>query len=167
MMREGDAARDWRLLSLVVVALVILIFVANLHLEVRGEVDEVGIFTRFILSAVVSFTIVSGALFLVTLTMSHGQARMIEQALGTLLACVAGAFLFGSLIDTGLQAPGVDPDVWSQFSQTTLRVLIADLATVISFLFTFGLLLTLTTGRESEPDPLLALEATSFEDDEE
>ncbi len=167
MKTEGDAIRDWRTLSLVVLALVILIFIANIHLEVRGEVENVDISSRFIHSAVISFIMVNGALFLMTLALSHKHAKLIEQALGTFLAAVAGVLLFGLIVDSGLTVAGVATDVWSQFSMGGIRIMIASFAILLAFGASFGLLLTLVTGREAPPDPLLDLESTSFENEEE
>ncbi|MBT4059058.1 MAG: hypothetical protein HOE69_01965 [Euryarchaeota archaeon] len=167
MTSEGDAVRDWRALSIVVIALVVLIFVANLHLEVRGEVEDVGIFSRFIHSVILSFIMVNGALFLITLALSHKHAKIVEQALGTLFASVAGALLFGIIIDAGLTLNGAPSDVWSQFAVTAIRLMVADLAILLAFGISFGVLLTLVTGRKNPADPLLDLNSTSFEVEEE
>ena len=167
MSQEGDAARDWRTLSVVVLGLVALIVAADLHLEVRGEVSDVDIGPRFVHAALISFTLVSGALFLATLALSHKHARLAEQALGTLLAAVVGAFLFGSVVDSGYVTPGASPDVWSQFATGTLRVIIVELAGWLSIGFTFGVLLALVTGRKNKPDPLLAMESADFGSEEE
>tara|TARA_B100001750_G_scaffold39089_2_gene28319 strand:- start:2087 stop:2590 length:504 start_codon:yes stop_codon:yes gene_type:complete len=165
--REGDAIRDWRTLTLVVLALVVLIFIANIHLEVRGEVEDVEILSRFSHSAIISFIMVNGALFLVTLAISHKHAKLIEQALGTFLAAIAGVLFFGIFIDSGVTVSGVATDVWSQFAIGGIRILVASFAIILSFVASFGLLLTLVTGRETPPDPLLELESISFDNEEE
>ncbi len=167
MNSEGDALRDWRTLSLVVLALVVLIFIANIHLEIRGEVEDVEILSRFSHSAIISFIMVNGALFLVTLAISHKHAKLIEQALGTLLATIAGMLLFGLFVDSGITVTGVATDVWSQFAIGGIRIIIAIFAIFLSFTASFGLLLTLVTGREPPPDPLLELESISFDTEEE
>ena len=163
MNSEGDARRDWRTLSLVVLGLLVLIVLANLRLEVRGEVTDVGIWSRFVHAALISFTVVSGGIFLATMALSHKHARLVEQALGTLLATVVGAFLFGLAVDSGLTTTGAASDVWSQFALGALRILILQAAGWLSIAFIFGILLVLVTGRESSPDPLLKLESTEFE----
>jgi len=167
MKEEGDARRDWRTLSLVVIGLLVLIVLANLRLEVRGEVTDVGIWARFVHAALISFTLVSGAIFLGTMALSHRHARLVEQALGTLLATVVGALLFGALVDSGFTAAGAATDVWSQFSMGALRILIVQGAGWLSIAFIFGVLLVLVTGRESRADPLLELESTEFTSGEE
>ena len=148
MKTEGDAKRDWRTLSLVVLGLVILVFIANIHLEVRGEVESVDISSRFVHSAIISFTMVNGALFMITLALSHKHAKLIEQALGTILAAVAGVLIFGLLMGG-------------------IRIIIVGFAILLAFGASFGLLLTLVTGRETPPDPLLELESASFENEDE
>lgn len=158
----GDPVRDWRLLSIVVLGLVVLIFIANMHLEVRSEVEDVDIFSRFVHSALVSFMVVSGILFLLTMALSHNHARLVEQALGTFLAAAAGAFVYGSVVDDGFVVAVIGSDVWTQFSTGALRMLVSDFAIVLAGCISFGLLLTLVTGREVSPDPLLELESTSF-----
>ncbi len=167
MKTEGDAKRDWRTLSLVVLGLVILVFIANIHLEVRGEVESVDISSRFVHSAIISFTMVNGALFMITLALSHKHAKLIEQALGTILAAVAGVLIFGLLVDSGMTVAGVATDVWSQFSMGGIRIIIVGFAILLAFGASFGLLLTLVTGRETPPDPLLELESASFENEDE
>lgn len=163
MNSDGDARRDWRTLSLVVLGLLVLIVLANLRLEVRGEVTDVGIWSRFIHAALISFTVVSGGIFLATMALSHKHARLVEQALGTLLATGVGAFLFGLAVDSGLTTAGAASDVWSQFSIGALRILVVQAAGWLSIAFIFGILLMLVTGRENSPDPLLTLESTEFE----
>jgi hypothetical protein len=110
---------------------------------------------------------VNGALFLMTLALSHKHAKLIEQALGTILAAVAGVLLFGLFVDSGMTVTGVATDVWSQFSVGGIRIMIAGFAILLAFGASFGLLLTLVTGREAPPDPLLDLETTSFDNEEE
>ena len=167
MKKVGDPVRDWSLLSIVVLALVILIFIANMHLEVRNEVEDVDIFSRFSHSAVISFIIMSGTLFLLTMALLHNHARVIEQALGTLLAAAVGVFLFGLMVDSGWVVAGIDADVWTQFSTGAIRMMISGLAILLAACISFGLLLTLVSGRAVEADPLLELESTSFTEQEE
>jgi hypothetical protein len=167
MNSDGDVVRDWRSLTLVVLTLTVLIFIANIHLEVRGEVSDVDIFSRFTHSALISFIFVNSALFLMTLALSHKHAKLIEQALGTLLAAVVGALLFGLLVESGITVTGVATDVWSQFALGAIRMMTADFAILLALGTSFGILLTLVTGRETPSDPLLELETTSFEKEEE
>ncbi|MBC8437708.1 MAG: hypothetical protein H8D82_00385 [Euryarchaeota archaeon] len=167
MKREGDVVRDWRALSLVVLALVVMIFIANKHLEVRGEVDEVGILTRFIHSAILSFVGVNFGLFMMTMALSHQHAKLAEQALGTLLGAASGILLFGLIVESGLTVSGAAPDVGSQVVTGALRILVTDAAILLSFIAGFGILLTMITGRTTGDDPLLELESTSFESEEE
>ena len=166
-MKEGDALRDWRTLSLVVFSLVILIFIANIHLEVRGEVEEVGIFTRFLHSAIISFTFTNAILCMITFALYHKHARLIEQALGTFLATVLGIFVFGLLVDSNYTVEAVSTDAWSQFTMVGVRIFVSLLSIILAFGASFGLLLTLVTGRETPLDTLLELESTSFVDEEE
>jgi hypothetical protein len=167
MNNDGDVIRDWRTLTLVVLTLTVFIFIANIHLEVRGEVEDVDILSRFIHSATISFIFVNGALFLITLALSHKHAKLIEQALGTLLAAAIGALLFGLFVDSGITVAGVATDAWSQFSIGAIRMMTADFAILLSLGTSFGILLTLVTSRETPSDPLLELETTSFDNEEE
>ncbi|MDG1541499.1 MAG: hypothetical protein P8Q39_01520 [Candidatus Thalassarchaeaceae archaeon] len=167
MNNDGDVIRDWRTLTLVVLTLTVLIFIANIHLEVRGEVGDVDILSRFTHSAIISFIFVNSALFMITLALSHKHAKLVEQALGTLLAAIVGALLYGLLVDSGMTVAGVATDVWSQFSIGAIRMMTADFAILLSLGASFGILLTLVTGRETPSDPLLELETTSFESEEE
>ncbi len=167
MNNDGDVIRDWRTLTLVVLTLTVFIFIANIHLEVRGEVEDVDILSRFIHSATISFIFVNSALFLITLALSHKHAKLIEQALGTLLAAAIGILLFGLFVDSGITVAGVATDVWSQFSIGAIRMMAVDFAILLSLGTSFGILLTLVTGRETPSDPLLELETTSFENEEE
>lgn len=164
---SGDVVRDWRTLSLVVLTLVVLIFIANVHLEVRGEVEDVDILSRFTHAALISFIFANSALFLMTLALSHKHAKLVEQALGTLLAAIIGAFLFGLVVDSGMTVTNVATDVWSQFATGAIRMMITDSAILLALGVSFGVLLTLVTGRENPSDPLLSMETTSFEDEEE
>ena len=167
MNNDGDVIRDWRTLTLVVLTLTVFIFIANIHLEVRGEVEDVDILSRFIHSATISFIFVNGALFLITLALSHKHAKLIEQALGTLLAAAIGALLFGLFVDSGITVAGVATDTWSQFSIGAIRMMTVDFAILLSLGASFGILLTLVTSRETPSDPLLELETTSFDNEEE
>ena len=167
MNNDGDVIRDWRTLTLVVLTLTVFIFIANIHLEVRGEVEDVDILSRFIHSATISFIFVNSALFLITLALSHKHAKLIEQALGTLLAASIGVLLFGLFVDSGITVAGVATDVWSQFSIGAIRMMTVDFAILLSLGTSFGILLTLVTGRETLSDPLLELETTSFDNEEE
>ena len=111
---DGDAKRDWQTLALVVLTLILCIFVANIHLEVRGEVSDVDIGMRFLHSAIVSFMLTTGLLFMFTLAFAHRQARITEQALGMFLTTVVAALVYGWVIDAGMLLPGVVGDVWSR-----------------------------------------------------
>ena len=104
---------------------------------------------------------------MITLALSHKHANLVEQALGTLLAAIVGALLYGLLVDSGMTVAGVATDVWSQFSIGAIRMMTADFAILLSLGASFGILLTLVTGRETPSDPLLELETTSFESEEE
>ena len=117
---DGDAKRDWQTLAMVLLMLILCIFVANVHLEVRGEVSNVDIGMRFFHSAIVSFMLTTGMLFTFTLAFAHRQARITEQALGMFLTTVVAALIYGWAIDSGMLLPGVVDDIWSQFSTTVL-----------------------------------------------
>ena len=61
------------------------------------------------------------------------NAKLIEQALGTLLATIAGMLLFGLFVDSGITVSGVATDVWSQFAIGGIRIIIAIFAIFLSF----------------------------------
>ena len=160
--RDGDAKRDWQTLALVVLTLILCIFVANIHLEVRGEVADIDIGMRFFHSAIVSFMLTTGLLFMFTLAFAHRQARITEQSLGMFLTTVVAALVYGWAVDVGMLLPGVVGDVWSQFSTTVLRLLVAECAGLLALGICFGLLLALVSGRRHADDPLLELSSEDF-----
>tara|TARA_B100001013_G_C24583685_1_gene431730 strand:+ start:492 stop:1013 length:522 start_codon:yes stop_codon:yes gene_type:complete len=159
---DGDAKRDWQTLAMVLLMLILCIFVANVHLEVRGEVSNVDIGMRFFHSAIVSFMLTTGMLFTFTLAFAHRQARITEQALGMFLTTVVAALIYGWAIDSGMLLPGVVNDIWSQFSTTVLRLLVVECAGWIALGICFGLLLAMVSGREYADDPLLELNSEDF-----
>ena len=160
--RDGDAKRDWQTLALVVLTLILCIFVANIHLEVRGEVADIDIGMRFFHSAIVSFMLTTGLLFMFTLAFAHRQARITEQALGMFLTTVVAALVYGWAVDAGMLLPGVVGDIWSQFSTTVLRLLVSECAGLLALGICFGLLLALVSGRRHADDPLLELSSEDF-----
>ena len=160
--KDGDAKRDWQTLALVVLTLILCIFVANIHLEVDDEVSGVDIGMRFFHSAIVSFMLTAGLLLMFTLAFAHRQARITEQALGMFLTTVVTALIYRWIIDAGMLLPGVMGDVWSQFSTTVLRLLVAGCAGWLALGICFGLLLALVSGRRHADDPLLELSSEDF-----